>query len=164
MPNEGRRILFECRNVDIGIESRILVRGLNLSVEAGSILVVLGPNGCGKSLSLHTFAGLRAPQAGELKILDPPISAWTPRSLARACGRGWGRGRLIAGAELGGAIRRSCPAHGQGGRLAMGQRGGNPDLGAAIGALRHPLRRTRRQGTPRVLPSVNRRYSRCTAP
>jgi len=45
--------------------------------------VVLGPNGCGKSLSLHTFAGLRAPQAGELKVLDRPISAWTRRALAR---------------------------------------------------------------------------------
>src|SRR5882724_13235199 len=83
MPNEGRRILFECRNVDIGIESRVLVRGLNLSVEAGSILVVLGPNGCGKSLSLHTFAGLRAPQAGDLLIQDRPISAWPRRELAR---------------------------------------------------------------------------------
>ncbi len=70
-------------DVDIGIESRVLVRGLNLSVEAGSILVLLGPNGCGKSLSLHTFAGLRAPQAGELKILDRPISAWPRRELAR---------------------------------------------------------------------------------
>ena len=83
MATDARRTLFECRNVDIAIESRVLVRGLNLSVEAGSILVVLGPNGCGKSLSLHTFAGLRAPQAGELKVLDRPISAWTRRSLAR---------------------------------------------------------------------------------
>src|SRR5450631_691449 len=83
MPNDVRRALFECRQVDIGIESRVLVRGLNLAVEAGSILVVLGPNGCGKSLSLHTFAGLRAPQAGELMILGRPISAWTRRSLAR---------------------------------------------------------------------------------
>jgi iron complex transport system ATP-binding protein len=83
MANEMPRALFTCRNVDIGIESRVLVRGLNLSVEAGSILVVLGPNGCGKSLSLHTFAGLRTPQAGQLLIEDRPISSWTRRALAR---------------------------------------------------------------------------------
>jgi iron complex transport system ATP-binding protein len=47
------------------------------------MLVVLGPNGCGKSLSLHTFAGLRAAHAGELLIADRPLSKWTRRSLAR---------------------------------------------------------------------------------
>ncbi|MGA2190090.1 MAG: ABC transporter ATP-binding protein [Steroidobacteraceae bacterium] len=83
MPIDGGRSLFECRNVDIGIESRTLVRGLNLQVPAGSMLVVLGPNGCGKSLSLHTFAGLRAPRAGEVFIAGLPIRAWTRRKLAR---------------------------------------------------------------------------------
>ncbi|HMA00420.1 MAG TPA: ABC transporter ATP-binding protein [Steroidobacteraceae bacterium] len=83
MPNDVRRALFECRGVDIGIGSRVLVRGLHLTVEGGSMLVVLGPNGCGKSLSLHTFAGLRAPQAGELMIEDRPIASWTRRALAR---------------------------------------------------------------------------------
>src|SRR5260370_31085409 len=83
MANDVRRALFECRNVDIGIESRVLVRGLNLSVEAGSILVVLGPNGCGKSLSLHTFAGLRAPQAGGALFQDRPIFPRPPPGPAR---------------------------------------------------------------------------------
>ena len=83
MPNDVRRALFECLGVDIGIGSRVLVRGLHLTVEGGSMLVVLGPNGCGKSLSLHTFAGLRAPQAGELMIEDRPIASWTRRALAR---------------------------------------------------------------------------------
>ncbi|MGO9994744.1 MAG: ABC transporter ATP-binding protein [Steroidobacteraceae bacterium] len=83
MHADRHRSLLECRNVDIGVESRTLVRGLNLQVPEGSMLVVLGPNGCGKSLSLHTFAGLRAPHAGELLISDRPLSAWTRRSLAR---------------------------------------------------------------------------------
>src|ERR1022692_1804378 len=83
MPIDRRRSLLECRDVDIGIESRTLVRGLNLQVPAGSMLVVLGPNGCGKSLSLHTFAGLRAAHAGEIVIADRPLSKWTRRSLAR---------------------------------------------------------------------------------
>ena len=83
MPNDGRRSLLECRNVDIGIESRTLVRGLNLTVGSGSMLAVLGPNGCGKSLSLHTFAGLRNPRGGEILIADLALPAWTRRALAR---------------------------------------------------------------------------------
>jgi len=69
--------------VDVGVESRTLVRGLNLRVESGSMLAVLGPNGSGKSLSLHTFAGLRAAHAGRLLIADRPIGEWTRRTLAR---------------------------------------------------------------------------------
>jgi iron complex transport system ATP-binding protein len=83
MPSDIGRTLLECRNVDIGIESRTLVRGLNLRVGAGSMLAVLGPNGSGKSLSLHTFAGLRAVRAGSLLIADRRIEEWTRRSLAR---------------------------------------------------------------------------------
>jgi iron complex transport system ATP-binding protein len=81
-PNDRRIILLECRSVDVGIESRVLVRGLNLKVESGSVLVVLGPNGCGKSLSLHTFAGLRPAGAGEVSIAGRPLARWTRRALA----------------------------------------------------------------------------------
>jgi iron complex transport system ATP-binding protein len=83
MPNDIGRTLLECRNVDIGVQSRTLVRGLNLRVGSGSMLAVLGPNGSGKSLSLHTFAGLRAARAGRLLIADRPISEWPRRELAR---------------------------------------------------------------------------------
>jgi len=75
--------LLECRGVDIGIGSRTLVRGLDLEVRSGTLLAVLGPNGCGKSLSLHTFAGLRSAHAGELLIAGRPIAAWARRALAR---------------------------------------------------------------------------------
>ncbi|GAC1307462.1 MAG: heme ABC transporter ATP-binding protein [Steroidobacteraceae bacterium] len=75
--------LLECRGLDIGIEGRPLLRKLDLQVMPGSVLVVLGPNGCGKSVSLHTFAGLRPALAGHLSIGDRDIAAWNRRALAR---------------------------------------------------------------------------------
>jgi iron complex transport system ATP-binding protein len=75
--------LLECRGIDVCVEARTLVRGLNLRVGRGSMLAVLGPNGSGKSLSLHTLAGLRSPRAGELLISDRPLAAWPRRALAR---------------------------------------------------------------------------------
>ena len=77
------RPLLECRNVDVCVESRTLVRDLNIRVGSGSMLAVLGPNGSGKSLSLHTLAGLRPPEAGEVLISGRPISEWPRRTLAR---------------------------------------------------------------------------------
>jgi len=75
--------LLECRGVDVCVESRVLVRGLDLAVGGGSMLAVLGPNGSGKSLSLHTLAGLRSPRAGEVLIENRPLTAWRRSALAR---------------------------------------------------------------------------------
>jgi iron complex transport system ATP-binding protein len=75
--------LLECRGVDVRVESRILVRALNIRVDSGSMLAVLGPNGSGKSLSLHTLAGLRPPSAGEVLISGRTLAGWPRRILAR---------------------------------------------------------------------------------
>lgn len=75
--------LLECRNLQVQVQGRVLVRALHLQVRPGSILAILGQNGCGKSLSLHTFAGLRAPAGGEIFIADRPLAEWPRRALAR---------------------------------------------------------------------------------
>jgi iron complex transport system ATP-binding protein len=75
--------LLECQGIDVCVGPRTLVRGLDLRVGHGAMLAVLGPNGCGKSLSLHTLAGLRAPRAGTLLIAGRPLTEWPRRALAR---------------------------------------------------------------------------------
>ena len=80
---ESAAPLLECRGIDVCVESRTLVRGLDLQLGRGSVLAVLGPNGSGKSLSLHTLAGLRPPKAGALLISGRPLTDWPRRALAR---------------------------------------------------------------------------------
>jgi len=75
--------LLECRQINVCVASRTLVRGLDLQVHPGSLLAVLGPNGAGKSLTLHTFAGLRPAMSGELLIAGRLIEDWPRRTLAR---------------------------------------------------------------------------------
>ena len=79
----GSAALLECRGIDVCVGARVLVRGLNLSVSRNSMLAILGPNGSGKSLSLHTLAGLRAPEAGEILVSGRPLTEWPRRTLAR---------------------------------------------------------------------------------
>ncbi len=53
-----------CASVSVSVPGRTLVENLDLEISAGEVLAVLGPNGVGKSLTLHTLAGLRAADGG----------------------------------------------------------------------------------------------------
>lgn len=44
--------------------------GLNMTVEAGQIVGLIGPNGCGKTTALKSFMGLCRVDSGELSLLQ----------------------------------------------------------------------------------------------
>ena len=47
---------------------------------------VLGCNGAGKTLTLHTLAGLRDPQSGSISIAGRELTSWPRKELARELG------------------------------------------------------------------------------
>jgi ABC-2 type transport system ATP-binding protein len=49
------------------------VRGISLSIEAGSLVGYLGPNGAGKSTTIKMLTGILVPSAGQVRVagLDP---------------------------------------------------------------------------------------------
>ena len=53
---------------------------------AAAITCILGCNGAGKTLTLHTLAGLRAPAQGDVTIDGRSIAEWPRRALARTLG------------------------------------------------------------------------------
>jgi iron complex transport system ATP-binding protein len=76
-------VLVECDDVRVEIPRRRLVDGLTFSARAGEFVAVLGENGAGKTLTLHTLAGLRAPAAGQVAIAGRALADWPRRELAR---------------------------------------------------------------------------------
>jgi iron complex transport system ATP-binding protein len=74
------------RDVTVSVGERVLVAGLELTVSPGDRLVILGRNGTGKTLLLHTLAGLRAPAAGEVLLDDEPLHAHGRRAVALRMG------------------------------------------------------------------------------
>jgi iron complex transport system ATP-binding protein len=77
---------LQCTQLTVDVPGRTLVANLTLDLPAGKLLVVLGRNGSGKSSTLHTLAGLRAPVHGEVRIAGRPLPSWPRRELARTLG------------------------------------------------------------------------------
>ncbi len=77
---------LRCTGVRVEIAGRVLVDGLELSIDAGSLLGILGRNGSGKTTTLHTLAGLRSDAVPGVILDDRPIGAWPRREVARRLG------------------------------------------------------------------------------
>lgn len=61
-----------------------ILRGVDLTVERGSITCVVGPNGAGKSTLLKVISGLLRPRLGSITFLDKPIAGRSPQDILRA--------------------------------------------------------------------------------
>jgi branched-chain amino acid transport system ATP-binding protein len=59
--------LLEARGVSAGYGALAAVRDLNLRVDAGEVVAVLGANGAGKTTTLLTLAGEIQPMVGEVR-------------------------------------------------------------------------------------------------
>ena len=55
--------------------AHVAVDDLSLTIDRGSVVALLGPNGSGKTTTIKAAAGLIAPTAGEVLLGDPPGDA-----------------------------------------------------------------------------------------
>ena len=67
-------MLLEVRALDVTYGTTRAVRGLDLTVEAGEIVTVLGANGAGKSSLLRAVQGLVHPASGSILFNGEPVA------------------------------------------------------------------------------------------
>lgn len=71
------------KRVGSGRARRTILRGIDLEVERGEMIAVLGRSGSGKSTLLHLLGGLDRPDAGRIWIADQEIASAPERVLNR---------------------------------------------------------------------------------
>lgn len=79
--------LLAARHLSVGVAGAVFCRDLQLELQPGESLAILGRNGVGKSTLLSVLAGLRPPLAGEVLIAGHDYRHHGVRASARL--RGW---------------------------------------------------------------------------
>jgi len=77
-------IRFDGVSVELG--GRAVLDALDLTIEGGEALVLLGRSGSGKSTTLRLVNALLAPSAGEVFVDERAVSGWDPIALRRRSG------------------------------------------------------------------------------
>ncbi len=75
MDKQSNPVLLKVQDIHKKYEDdREILKGINLELHKGEVLVILGPSGCGKSTFLRCLNGLEKFQSGDIKFKDISFS------------------------------------------------------------------------------------------
>ncbi|MCP2264139.1 metal ABC transporter ATP-binding protein [Promicromonospora thailandica] len=72
---ETREPVIEARDLHFRAGASHILRGVDLIVEPGEVVALLGANGSGKSTLVKTLVGINPPTQGTVRLLGEPLTA-----------------------------------------------------------------------------------------
>lgn len=78
--------VLQTKSLDIGYPGKTISNGINLTVEKGQMICLLGQNGVGKSTLVRTLANMQPALAGEVLIQNKAIDLFERKELAKRLG------------------------------------------------------------------------------
>lgn len=75
--------MLEVSGLSAGYGPATVLHGVDLTVDIGECVVILGPNGHGKSTLLKTISGLINTTAGTMRLIGDDITTWRADEIAR---------------------------------------------------------------------------------
>ena len=76
--------LLEARDIVAGYGETEILHGVSITVDAGEIVTIIGPNGCGKSTLMKSVIGLVNVGSGSVMFRDEEISNLPPERIVRS--------------------------------------------------------------------------------
>lgn len=73
---------IQVRGLEVAYNGQTVLRGVNLAVSSGEIVVVMGRNGSGKTTLLKTIVGMVRPRRGQVQVAGRDIAG---REVAQIC-------------------------------------------------------------------------------
>lgn len=79
--------MLRLEGVSAAYADRTVVSGVDLRVDRGEFVGLIGPNGCGKSTLFRVISGVKQPLAGLVRLKDRPLAqvTWRDRARIMAC-------------------------------------------------------------------------------
>lgn len=73
---------YEAHNLHFSYNEKVILKGVDLRIEEGSIVSLLGANGTGKSTLMKLFLGLLHPSSGEVMLKGKSLHAYSIKERA----------------------------------------------------------------------------------
>jgi putative ABC transport system ATP-binding protein len=81
-PSAGREVVIGTgivKDFPAGTEMQRVLHGIDITVPAGALTMLVGPSGCGKTTLISIIAGILSPTEGDVVIHGQPIGRLTER-------------------------------------------------------------------------------------
>ncbi len=75
---------IETQDLTVSLGSRIVLRGVSLAVERGTMVGLIGPNGAGKTTMLRALAGVQPVESGQVLVGGTAVEVMSRAARARA--------------------------------------------------------------------------------
>jgi ABC-type branched-subunit amino acid transport system ATPase component len=82
-PVDSDEAFLQCRGVDAGYDRVQILFGVDIDIQRGEIVALLGTNGAGKSTLLKAVSGLLRPTAGTIRLGGVDITGAEPGTIAK---------------------------------------------------------------------------------
>jgi branched-chain amino acid transport system ATP-binding protein len=77
-------LLLQARDLHTYYGQSHVLHGVNLEIQAGETVTLMGRNGMGKTTTIRSLMGLTKPRSGEVRLRGGDVTRWPAHRIARA--------------------------------------------------------------------------------